>query len=350
MNDINTSFKAFTDFARAQMAAGNDKAVARFDLNEGSFHLEQTRTISAATDDKAFALFRSDEAKAANVKARDAFMKSVVEIFGSKKNIPKSVMDQMTNFDTSKPLTARRITAISDAIDDFRKADFETLKKSALSKIAALHRVGVLTSDEVMVAKLAIGDIKDYADMRSAENEYENKLSAFIEKEGGLSTIPDDNVNMLEATYKDLKPKFAELLHKLDVTSITDKTVDGEKKLFAEFCKVGKMLNATGPHSTRGIAKALYAAFIEDPILYLWVATNVRLVDSTKGEFTTAMFNYGDDIPGYEEICAKFDRGQELTKAENSVISDRFDFYISASTFDAIVALSQVFGKTLLDK
>ena len=135
MNELNANYNAFVNFARAQMAAGNEKAVARLG-EQGSFTLGAGRVITAAKAgdanyDAAYKAFRSAAAKDANMAVRDLFMKSMVGIFGSESRIPDSVKAQMTNFGTSKPLTARRIMAINNAVQSLRFQAHTDLARAA---------------------------------------------------------------------------------------------------------------------------------------------------------------------------------------------------------------------------
>ena len=132
--NASVQFDSFVDFAQKSMEAGSSKAVARADAVEpgtgGGF---ATRTIVAAPD-KAFKLSRSITDKAKNDVARTLFQKSVIEMFGGEDRIPKSVKDAMLlkDYGEGKPLTARRIMAVKEAID-------QSLAKSAVA--GGLQRV-----------------------------------------------------------------------------------------------------------------------------------------------------------------------------------------------------------------
>ena len=65
----NETFKAFADFAKTQMDAGNEKAVARTGAGGAALG---GRAIVAATMDRAFAFTRSQADKSANDIARSA--------------------------------------------------------------------------------------------------------------------------------------------------------------------------------------------------------------------------------------------------------------------------------------
>ena len=126
--NASVQFNSFVDFAQKSMEAGSSKAVARADTVvpgvDGGF---ATRTIVAAPD-KAFKLSRSITDKAKNDVARTLFQKSVIEMFGGEDRIPKSVKDAMLlkDYGEGKPLTARRIMAVKEAID-------QSLAKSAVA-------------------------------------------------------------------------------------------------------------------------------------------------------------------------------------------------------------------------
>ena len=124
----NAQFDLFVEFARQQMKAGHTRAVARAGAATGATLDE--RAISAATSgDRAFAVVRSGVDKTANDVARDLFRKSVAEIFGGERKIPDSVKRAMMlkDYGSGKPLTARRILAVQEAIaeaaDAARKFD-----------------------------------------------------------------------------------------------------------------------------------------------------------------------------------------------------------------------------------
>lgn len=115
----NVQFDSFVDFAQKSMEAGSSKAVARADAvvpgKDGGY---ATRTIVAAPD-KAFKISRSITDKAKNDVARTLFQKSVIDMFGGEDKIPESVKDAMLlkDYGAGKPLTARRIMAVKQAIE-----------------------------------------------------------------------------------------------------------------------------------------------------------------------------------------------------------------------------------------
>ena len=115
--ETGTNLWQFKQFADAEFNARRESSVVRVDTTSGPGSLGSLR-ITAANDDRAYALIRSAAAKSANVRTRDMFYKCVAELFGGSDKIPQSVRDVLTNFDgvNDKPLTARRIRAVVSAI------------------------------------------------------------------------------------------------------------------------------------------------------------------------------------------------------------------------------------------
>lgn len=113
---IGQHLEAFRAFATEMKDVGKESAVIR--ATEANVFGGRRLQVAVATDDKAYALFRSDDAKSANTRTRDLFFRTIAKEFGGEKFIPQSVRDVMTNFGgvSNKPLTARRIVAICDAV------------------------------------------------------------------------------------------------------------------------------------------------------------------------------------------------------------------------------------------
>ena len=158
-------FEKFVQFAQQSMAAGNTKAVARASGADVNSSLA-LRNITASTTDKAFAFTRSRYDKAENEVARDLFRQSVIDMFGGESNIPKSVKKAMLlkDYGSGKPLTARRIIAVQQAIEQ------------------SLNPVQKMTSS---VAKTAVKDAARPAGLSSAQTKV---AAGLVEKYGkGLS-------------------------------------------------------------------------------------------------------------------------------------------------------------------
>ena len=126
MLNFNADYKAFVNFAQSQAIQGGDEnAVAHADVQHQtrgskSVQKRQVSVIKAGeggtAKDKAFAFLRSDKARTANAFTRSCFERAIADVFGGREKIPANVREQMTNFGTDKPLTARRILLIANEI------------------------------------------------------------------------------------------------------------------------------------------------------------------------------------------------------------------------------------------
>ncbi len=108
-------FAIFREFAEEKLAEGKEKAIARLD-NPGQIDGHLSSCIKAATDDRVYAIRRSADNKKANNDVRGLFMDAVKGIFEG--NIPEPVKKAMlmNDYNKGRPLTARRIMAVNDAI------------------------------------------------------------------------------------------------------------------------------------------------------------------------------------------------------------------------------------------
>ena len=115
----NEQYAAFVEFAAKSVASGKSKDVARKESDDNPF---ATQTIGAAGKDGPggfAAMFRSGANKRANDVARDLFRESVYDMFGGERNVPESVKAAMKleDYGSGKPLTARRVMAVKEAVD-----------------------------------------------------------------------------------------------------------------------------------------------------------------------------------------------------------------------------------------
>ena len=121
INSYNDVFRNFAEFAQKSLEAGDEKAIAAVDeqqsldgrkiltvTNSFSDHLKNWNTWTRRWD-----------AKSANDFARQLFRDSVASMFGGEAKIPESVKKAMIlgDYNSGKPLTARRILAVKVAID-----------------------------------------------------------------------------------------------------------------------------------------------------------------------------------------------------------------------------------------
>ena len=140
---VNEQFNRFVSFALQKVQAGKDTAIAtKGEVEAGEGALEE-RGIRATdkTDFVGLSLLRGGDAKRANDEVRALFKKSIAEMFGGETNIPDSVKDAMLlkDYGCGKPLTARRILAVKDAIEELDRSnifDPETDKNGELAQIA----------------------------------------------------------------------------------------------------------------------------------------------------------------------------------------------------------------------
>ena len=117
--NANIQFDQFVQFAQREMDAGHSKAIARTgDKTDGPFGDLAVRTVVVASDDKVFAIRRSAVSKRGNDAARDMFKTAIAHMYGGESHIPESVLKAMNlkDYGSGKPLTARRIIAVRDAM------------------------------------------------------------------------------------------------------------------------------------------------------------------------------------------------------------------------------------------
>jgi hypothetical protein len=116
VSGYNRTFTAFVQFAQQNVDAGKKKAIANIaQTTLGS------RTIVASTTDRVGGIFsRSQRDMGANNVARDYFLNAVGRMFGGRSKIPQSVWDaiKLEDYGQGQPLTARRILAVKNAIDN----------------------------------------------------------------------------------------------------------------------------------------------------------------------------------------------------------------------------------------
>ena len=124
INGYSDTFRAFTDFAKVMTEGkGGMNSIARVetgvDITTGAL---AGRTVTASTTDSIrglFKWFRSPDDQTANNETRKIFRDAINEMFGGDSKIPDSVRDamRMADYDKGKPLTARRILIVKEAVD-----------------------------------------------------------------------------------------------------------------------------------------------------------------------------------------------------------------------------------------
>ena len=137
------NFNKFVDFTKRE-GVKND-TIARFEWKNASqhdFHLDRSAT------DKIHAFTRSEGAKEANNLVRTQFSNAVCKLFGIKDGnvdkLPPEIKKAMVlgDYGSGKPLSARRIKAVSAAIEnwDARPARFKVPKKVQTEDLMGIQR------------------------------------------------------------------------------------------------------------------------------------------------------------------------------------------------------------------
>ncbi|MBP3730003.1 MAG: hypothetical protein J6I40_00860, partial [Mailhella sp.] len=117
INGYNSVFKSFADFAQAEVDAGRQKTIA--DAGVKALRNRNIVAVSTAKNDAVHKWTRTNDQYIVNDRTRSLFRKSVIDMFGGESKIPESVKNAMllSDYDCGKPLTARRILAVKNAID-----------------------------------------------------------------------------------------------------------------------------------------------------------------------------------------------------------------------------------------
>ncbi len=154
INLDNAQFRQFVQFAERQANPAKSEAIARV---TGGRDTLAGRTITAAENDRVHHwnnLFRRSDANATeNNDARALFREAVFEMFGGEANLPEGVRTAMRldDYDQGKPLTARRIIAVRDAI--LRAADGVNTGTVGRQKAESLVDGAIANFDKELAAK-----------------------------------------------------------------------------------------------------------------------------------------------------------------------------------------------------
>ena len=117
INGYNSAFKSFVEFAQNRTGENQEKAIA--DARIKKFNGEEVLTIAHVKTDDVHKWLRTGDECDVNDRTRAIFRAAVVNMFGGEDRIPASVKKAMLmeDYDKGKPLTARRIMAVKEAID-----------------------------------------------------------------------------------------------------------------------------------------------------------------------------------------------------------------------------------------
>ena len=123
-----SQYDQFTDFALDAAAAKNDKAIVD-SARHGMSIVPKTKW------DFVGHITRSAASQKANNDVREIFKDSILGMFGVKTTdkLPPSVQTAMKleDYDKGKPLTARRILAVKEAVDTFFVDKAKSVEKAA---------------------------------------------------------------------------------------------------------------------------------------------------------------------------------------------------------------------------
>ena len=154
INLDNAQFRQFVQFAERQSNPAKSEAIARV---TGGRDALDGRTISASTTDHVRGLLnwgrRSGANATENNDARALFREAVFSMFGGAANVPDSVKTAMRleDYDQGKPLTARRIIAVRDAV--LQAADGVKADAIDRQKAESLVNDAIANFDKELLAK-----------------------------------------------------------------------------------------------------------------------------------------------------------------------------------------------------
>ncbi len=118
VNRCNNMFRNFVDFAQQKVNEGKEEAIA---TAQGQWSLggRQMLAVTRSQTDEVHKWLRTGDECEVNDRTRALFKKAVIDMFGGESKIPKNVKKAMllSDYGCGKPLTARRIMAIKNAID-----------------------------------------------------------------------------------------------------------------------------------------------------------------------------------------------------------------------------------------
>ncbi|MCR5413397.1 MAG: hypothetical protein K6F50_01555 [Kiritimatiellae bacterium] len=150
VNGYNDTFRAFVDFAQTKVDAGHRKAIADVSYLAGKEGVLGGLAVQTSTTDSVGGIFsRTARHVEINDTTRKLFFNAVVDMFGREEDIPGAVRNalKLKDYGVGKPLTARRIMAVKNAID---------LSGVAMRR-AADAKLGTFQSGEVRAAAAKMG-------------------------------------------------------------------------------------------------------------------------------------------------------------------------------------------------
>ena len=160
VNGYNGVFRSFVNFAETNKNI--DKGRTILDATPSRFNSKRditAVTIDVAKNDSVHKWTRGVAEWKVNERTRNIFRAAVIHMFGGESKIPESVKKAMllSDYNSGKPLTARRILAVKAAID----ADGTARALSEKARIRAENvRLGTFQSAEVKAEALKFGFAK----------------------------------------------------------------------------------------------------------------------------------------------------------------------------------------------
>ena len=336
-SNYGANFQKFVDFANKAYAAHAENTVVRFTgMPKGDYK-------------GAFAsLFRTNDMKTANDQVRNLFLKTVADMFGGERNIPDIVRDimKLDDFGKGKPLTARRIMLVKNAIDIAGGGMFE--RSSSVDKAT---RAGYLPHEMAKLARVATiyrnatgcteAEAEDAAlDPSSKARRLYDYGGRFVKNadafKAGLALM-----DKFDAWYGDLmgdsEAKARDTMTKLNLNfSVCTREAGAavQKFVFEEIAVNGKLpLDAKNPEDLFGMAKNPAMRFVGRG--YTTSFTNsLAQIPPEKREVIYAVFDVLDKLPANAGELAKRDKVGYSLLAASRVMKN----------FDAVAAL-QASGK-----
>lgn len=134
INGYSATFKTFVDFALKTSADGYDSACAKATIADKKI------TVSALSLYETSRVLRKAGEKDSNDATRAIFKAAVEDMFGGEARVPESVKKamKMKDYDCGKPLTARRILAVrqavAEALEPVHDVVFDALAEATIDR------------------------------------------------------------------------------------------------------------------------------------------------------------------------------------------------------------------------
>lgn len=196
------TFNMFVQFATRADVGAKSVAMISTDALSG-------RKIEANLDDSVGKLFRGDQAKTMNNDVRALFKSAVEEMFGGAQHVPENVRKMMLegDYNKGKPLTARRIIAVKNAIE-VAQSDHDSLVNKAKAELAKDTKFKNLSPQDKEALAKSIGAAVKSCMANKAALDSVMKNMAFIVMDGARNIRSPESVadkcNALLANFQEL--------------------------------------------------------------------------------------------------------------------------------------------------